>query len=134
MNYQGARPPGVCVDDGVEIGGDLSPMDAIVVADVDHDDEIGRIEDRREPASGARPSDPAREEGHPAQFRSSIECVSPMSIDPATTTDRATAPNVVAVVTADDAVLLKGCLEAIGRQGDGPAKVVVVAGDEVVRR
>ncbi|HLA66890.1 MAG TPA: hypothetical protein VJP05_05360 [Acidimicrobiia bacterium] len=57
-----------------------------------------------------------------------------MSIDPATTTDRATAPNVVAVVTADDAVLLKGCLEAIGRQVYGPSKVFVVGGDEVVRR
>ncbi len=57
-----------------------------------------------------------------------------MSIDPPTTTDRASAPTVVAVVTADDAGLLRGCLAAIGRQVYGPPKVFVVGGDEAVRR
>lgn len=44
------------------------------------------------------------------------------------------APVVAAVVTADDATLLERCLEAIGRQVYGPAKVFVVGGDESVRR
>ncbi|OFW67146.1 MAG: hypothetical protein A2Z12_03720 [Actinobacteria bacterium RBG_16_68_21] len=56
-----------------------------------------------------------------------------MSTDPTTTT-RASAPSVVAVVSADDAALLAGCLDAIGRQVYGPSKVFVVGGDEAVRR
>lgn len=57
-----------------------------------------------------------------------------MSIDPSTTTRRASAPVVVAVVTASDATVLIGCLEAIGKQVYGPSKVFVVGGDEAVRR
>ncbi|HSM01193.1 MAG TPA: glycosyltransferase [Acidimicrobiia bacterium] len=57
-----------------------------------------------------------------------------MVTDPSTSADAAPVPVVVAVVTADDATLLKGCLEAIGRQVYGPARVFVVGGDEEVRR
>ena len=57
-----------------------------------------------------------------------------MSTDSSTTTSRASAPSAVAVVIADDAELLTGCLEAIGRQVYGPSKVFVVGGDETVRR
>jgi hypothetical protein len=57
-----------------------------------------------------------------------------MSTDPSTTTSRALAPTVVAVVIADDAALLEGCLRAIGGQVYGPSKVFVVGGDETVRR
>ena len=55
-----------------------------------------------------------------------------MSTDPSTS--RALAPTVVAVVIADDAALLEGCLKAIGGQVYGPSKVFVVGGDEAVRR
>ena len=57
-----------------------------------------------------------------------------MSTDPPTSADTVTAPVVAAVVTADDAELLQGCLEAIGRQVYGPPKVFVIGGDEAVRR
>jgi hypothetical protein len=57
-----------------------------------------------------------------------------MSTDPSISPSAVPAPVVAAIVTADDATLLKGCLEAIGRQVYGPAKVFVVGGDEEVRR
>lgn len=56
-----------------------------------------------------------------------------MSTDPETTPLPA-APRVVAVVTADDPVLLRPCLEAIGRQVYGPARVIVVGGSDEVRK
>ena len=57
-----------------------------------------------------------------------------MVTDPSTSSGAAPAPVVAAVVTADDATLLKGCLEAIERQAYRPARVFVVGGDEEVRR
>ena len=58
--------------------------------------------------------------------------LSRMSTEPATT--RPAAPRVVAVITADDAALLVPCLEAVGRQVYGPSRVIVVGGDDEVRR
>ncbi|MBI5156534.1 MAG: glycosyltransferase family 2 protein [Acidimicrobiia bacterium] len=55
-----------------------------------------------------------------------------MSTEPATA--RPTAPRVVAVVTADDPALLVPCLEAIGSQVYGPVRVIVVGGEDEVRR
>jgi len=55
-----------------------------------------------------------------------------MSTEPATA--RSAAPRVVAVVTADDPQLLGPCLEAVGRQVYGPVRVIVVGGEDEVRR
>ncbi len=55
-----------------------------------------------------------------------------MSTEPAA--PRPAAPRVVAVISADDADLLVPCLDAVGRQVYGPARVIVVGGNEEVRR
>lgn len=56
------------------------------------------------------------------------------STDPPPRDAGASTPAVAAVVIADEAELTAPCLEAIGRQVYGPAQVVVVGGDDEVRR
>ncbi|HEX5631076.1 MAG TPA: glycosyltransferase, partial [Acidimicrobiia bacterium] len=55
-----------------------------------------------------------------------------MSVE--TSTPRPNAPRVVAVISADDADLLVPCLDAVGQQVYGPARVIVVGGNDEVRR
>ncbi len=56
-----------------------------------------------------------------------------MSIDPTTTTEQRGTPGVAAVVSAGDPGPLRRCLEAIGSQVYGVAKVLVVGGGDEIR-
>lgn len=56
-----------------------------------------------------------------------------MSIDPTTSAERTIAPQVAAVISADDPEALQVCLEAVGAQVYGASRVFVIGGGEDVR-